>query len=196
MEIYIVKSGKETGPFTKEQITPMLDSGMVALTDLLWHEGLAGWIPVHQFLGVRPPLPISPPEIQENRLLHKSQKMAQPIRFWNVVTAVTLMATVTAAPAFIVSWLWQDDFRVRYSMHHEQAVVVLLCVFFFLLWTPLITGAWIIGKACRAPLPIIGRKNWFVVPVLAVLFLIGYSYYLCAPAMAPYRSFVMTGRPR
>lgn len=66
MEIYIGKSGKKTWPFTKEQITPMLDSGMVALTDLLCHEGLVGWIPVHQFLGVRPPLLISPRVTQSN----------------------------------------------------------------------------------------------------------------------------------
>jgi uncharacterized RDD family membrane protein YckC len=57
MEIYIAKSGKETGPFTKEQIPAMLESGMVMLTDSVWHEGLAGWIPIHQFLNVRPPIP-------------------------------------------------------------------------------------------------------------------------------------------
>jgi hypothetical protein len=55
MEIYIAKSGKEAGPFTKEGIASMLDSGMVTLTDLVWHKDLPDWIPVHEFLKDRPP---------------------------------------------------------------------------------------------------------------------------------------------
>lgn len=59
MEIYIAKSGCESGPFTEDQIQPMLRSGMLELTDKLWHKELTGWIPVHQFLKVSPPIPNS-----------------------------------------------------------------------------------------------------------------------------------------
>lgn len=62
MEIYIAKSGHETGPFTWEQVQPMLDSGMISLTDSLWHEELPDWIPVHRFLNVRPPPPPEDPQ--------------------------------------------------------------------------------------------------------------------------------------
>lgn len=65
MEIYIAKSGKEAGPFTKEQVAGMLDSGMVARGDSVWHEGLPAWIPVHEFLGVRPPVPVVVPDDSE-----------------------------------------------------------------------------------------------------------------------------------
>ena len=54
----IAKAGKETGPFTKDQIASMTESGMVSLSDSVWHEGMGDWTPVHQFLGVRPPVPV------------------------------------------------------------------------------------------------------------------------------------------
>jgi len=57
MEIYVAKSGRETGPFTLEQIQPMVDTGMLSLTDAVWYQDLPSWIPIHQFLNVRPPLP-------------------------------------------------------------------------------------------------------------------------------------------
>lgn len=57
MEIFVAKSGTETGPFTEAQIKPMLDSGMLDLKDSVWHKELTEWIPVYQFLGVRPPMP-------------------------------------------------------------------------------------------------------------------------------------------
>lgn len=56
-EIYIAKGGRESGPFTPEQLPSMLDSGMLCLTDSVWHQDLPSWIPVHQFLNVRPPVP-------------------------------------------------------------------------------------------------------------------------------------------
>lgn len=56
-EIYVAKDGRETGPFQEDQIVSMLDAGMLALTDSVWHKDVPGWIPVHQFLGRRPPLP-------------------------------------------------------------------------------------------------------------------------------------------
>lgn len=61
MEIYIAKSGRESGPYNQEQIQPMLDSGMLELTDSVWHKELPNWIPVHQFLEIRPPVPVAPP---------------------------------------------------------------------------------------------------------------------------------------
>lgn len=66
MQIYIAKSGHQTGPFAEEQVNSMLTAGMVELADLAWHEGLPDWIPLHQVLNIspaarhvmqRPPLP-------------------------------------------------------------------------------------------------------------------------------------------
>ena len=67
MQIYIAKSGQQTGPFSLEQLQSMLGSGMVTLTDSAWHEGLESWLPLHQVLNVSPPLPIAsqPPPLPD-----------------------------------------------------------------------------------------------------------------------------------
>lgn len=39
----------------------MLESGMVGLSDSVWHKGLPEWIPVYQFLEKRPPVPTCDP---------------------------------------------------------------------------------------------------------------------------------------
>jgi uncharacterized RDD family membrane protein YckC len=60
MEIFITKSGAEAGPFTEDQIKPMLDSGMLSPADLIWHKDLTEWTPLYQYLGIRPPIPVVP----------------------------------------------------------------------------------------------------------------------------------------
>jgi uncharacterized RDD family membrane protein YckC len=57
MEIFVAKAGRESGPFTKEQVNSMLDSALIGLEDSTWHEGLSEWIPVYQLLSLRPPVP-------------------------------------------------------------------------------------------------------------------------------------------
>ena len=57
MNIYIAKSGQQTGPFSEAQVESMLKSGTISLTDLAWHDGLSAWIPLHQVLNVSPPVP-------------------------------------------------------------------------------------------------------------------------------------------
>jgi hypothetical protein len=41
-KIYVAKDGMETGPFGEDQIAPMVDSGMLGLTDHVWHKDLTG----------------------------------------------------------------------------------------------------------------------------------------------------------
>jgi hypothetical protein len=56
MQIYVVKGGQQTGPFSEGQLESMLCSGMVSLTDLAWHVGLSEWLPLHEVLDVRVPV--------------------------------------------------------------------------------------------------------------------------------------------
>lgn len=64
MEIFIAKNNQQTGPFTSEQLNSMISAGMVQITDMAWHSELPNWIPLHQILGVCPPIPI-PAQPQE-----------------------------------------------------------------------------------------------------------------------------------
>jgi uncharacterized RDD family membrane protein YckC len=57
MEIYIAKDGKESGPYTADEIESLYQAHMIGLNDHVWHEGLEGWVPLYRFLGGRPPIP-------------------------------------------------------------------------------------------------------------------------------------------
>lgn len=50
MEIFILREGKETGPFTEEITQNMLKQGSVLINDLAWQPGMANWLPLHSVL--------------------------------------------------------------------------------------------------------------------------------------------------
>ena len=50
MEIYVNRNGQQFGPYTVEQVRENLAIGMLAPTDLAWHEGLAEWQAVAQLV--------------------------------------------------------------------------------------------------------------------------------------------------
>jgi uncharacterized RDD family membrane protein YckC len=51
MQILIAKDGKQTGPFSQEELRSMMDGGSLTRSDLCWHEGLPTWVPISQILG-------------------------------------------------------------------------------------------------------------------------------------------------
>ncbi len=67
MEIYILREGKETGPFTEEETQTLLKQGSAAIGDLAWQPGMAQWLPLHSVLypgpaQTTPQRPPPPPE--------------------------------------------------------------------------------------------------------------------------------------
>ncbi len=54
MEIYILRDGKETGPFTEENTQSLLKQGAVLISDLAWQPGMAQWLPLHSVLYPAP----------------------------------------------------------------------------------------------------------------------------------------------
>ncbi|HEX5177685.1 MAG TPA: GYF domain-containing protein [Chthoniobacteraceae bacterium] len=58
MDIYILRDGKEIGPFSEEATQTMLKQGSILINDLAWQPGMPQWIPLHNVLY--PPMPIAP----------------------------------------------------------------------------------------------------------------------------------------
>lgn len=50
MEIYILRDGKEAGPYSEEETQRMLKQGEVRITDLGWTKGMPEWVPLHSVL--------------------------------------------------------------------------------------------------------------------------------------------------
>lgn len=55
MELLVIRSDKQIGPFSQEQLVSMIEAGMIDPTDLAWHEGLAEWTPLNQIFDLSPP---------------------------------------------------------------------------------------------------------------------------------------------
>lgn len=50
MDIYILRDGKEIGPFNEETTQTLLKQGAVLINDLAWQPGMAQWSPLHSVL--------------------------------------------------------------------------------------------------------------------------------------------------
>lgn len=107
MQIYVAKSGQQTGPFSEEQLQSMLKSGMVSLSDSAWHDGLASWIPLHQVLNISPPLPVvaQPPPFSQSRTAVQSPSVGEPASFGIRFGAHIIDSIVTYVLAFIAGFI-------------------------------------------------------------------------------------------
>lgn len=57
MQIHVAKHGKQSGPYAVEQVQEMVRTGLLASTDLGWHDAMKEWAPLHSIpeLGLPPP---------------------------------------------------------------------------------------------------------------------------------------------
>lgn len=67
MDIYILRDGQQTGPYTEEGVHTLLKDGAAKLDDFAWRDGLANWQPLSSVLypksasGIFPPPPKDAP---------------------------------------------------------------------------------------------------------------------------------------
>ena len=60
MQIYVLRAGQQTGPYTPEQIRYELTAGSLRSSDLAWYEGASNWLPLFTVLGLSAPPPPLP----------------------------------------------------------------------------------------------------------------------------------------
>jgi hypothetical protein len=66
MDIYILRDGQETGPFSEETARTLLQQGDVAESDLAWRAGMVDWVPLSEVLGApSAPVAIAEPPSKE-----------------------------------------------------------------------------------------------------------------------------------
>src|SRR3954447_1250631 len=51
LQIYIHRTGQQTGPYSLDEIQSHLRSGALEGSDWAWHEGASGWIPLSSVPG-------------------------------------------------------------------------------------------------------------------------------------------------
>jgi len=65
MELYLHQNGEQVGPYTEEQIISMVSSGEISRDDIIWHEGLAEWQPIHSVVALPAPIAPQPAAVQQ-----------------------------------------------------------------------------------------------------------------------------------
>lgn len=74
MEIFVLRDGQQTGPFNEETIQTLYSRGGLAHSDMAWHKGLPGWIPLGEVLKPGSERPTSPPPAPVNSGVRSAPK--------------------------------------------------------------------------------------------------------------------------
>jgi hypothetical protein len=53
MQLFVTQKGQQAGPFPVETVKEMVQRQELSSTDLVWHEGAPGWMPLSSFMAVR-----------------------------------------------------------------------------------------------------------------------------------------------
>lgn len=104
MQIFIQHHGQQTGPFPVEQVRAGLANGTYLPTDLAWHEGASGWLPLSAILGIGSQ---APPVLPGNSGVNPSVVKTSGLAISSLVLGVLSFITVglTAIPAVICGHL-------------------------------------------------------------------------------------------
>lgn len=76
MQLYVTQKGQQAGPFPLETVKDMLQRNELLPTDLVWHEGAPGWMPLSSFMAVRetagtaPAVKDAPPPVHRGTAPH------------------------------------------------------------------------------------------------------------------------------
>ncbi len=94
MQIFIQHQGQECGPFTVDHVRANLANGIYQLSDLAWHEGAAGWLPLSTVPGFGDTLPGG---------IHPSAARTSGLAITSLVLGILALPTLglTAIPAVI-----------------------------------------------------------------------------------------------
>ena len=83
MKIRVTRNQTEFGPYDIADINGYLKLGSLLATDLAWHEGLSGWIPLCQIPGVRVPVkakaPLPPQTTRPGGSAHPNRYNLAPV---------------------------------------------------------------------------------------------------------------------
>lgn len=104
MQIFIQHNGQQTGPFPIEHVRAGLANGTYQSSDLAWHEGASGWLPLSTIPGIGNN---APPVLPGNFPANPSGTRTSPLAIWSLVLGILALPTagLTAIPAVICGHL-------------------------------------------------------------------------------------------
>lgn len=100
---HVNRRGQKLGPFTRDQIQDMLNSGMLSTDDLYWKEGNQDWLTIRNaFQRTNPPLMIP----QAERRASAANLSSVYPGFWLRLGAYLIDSVLSSVVIFIAAFLW------------------------------------------------------------------------------------------
>jgi hypothetical protein len=122
MQLYVTQKGQQAGPFPMETVKEMLQRGELFPTDLVWHEGAAGWMPLSSFMAVREaagPASAAPP----------IQRLAAPAPAQNSEAAMRALAGIHGTQGMSAPQLQAEIQRGGVFVRYYYCISILVMTF-------------------------------------------------------------------
>ncbi|WP_051945119.1 CD225/dispanin family protein [Verrucomicrobium sp. BvORR106] len=105
---YVGKDGRQSGPFTLEELRAMVGKDQLHVDDLVWKEGMPQWIQAGALPGLfgsaavpPPPLGISPPGAQASHGYPPPTFEEVPSYLWQSIVLLLLCCPLFGIPAVV-----------------------------------------------------------------------------------------------
>ena len=168
MKFFVLKDGVQQGPYSAGEIQDRLDDGRLLPTDLSWHEGAAGWQPIHSVPSATPSAGGAPLAVVQSlppKLERYAPRRLQPYyaddherdkrnEGFNPAISGWIVFGIAIGGLVCFSYLWLP------------VAIVLFFVVFVLSIVALVKGRVASGAIMLCALVIIGPVAGFVAPLI------------------------------
>src|SRR5215510_563645 len=98
MQVHVRRGYGTDGPYSLEQLQDMLDGGAVTFDDIVWVEGIEGWISLDQVEGIYlRPAPELGPELG-GALVEEAPQTRPWVRYWARSVDIALVCIIVGIP--------------------------------------------------------------------------------------------------
>src|SRR5262245_61156664 len=94
MQIHVRRGYGSDGPYSLEQLRDMLDGGAVTFDDIVWVEGIEGWIPLNQVEGIY----LRPAPEFGGALVEEAPQTRPWVRYWARSIDIALICIIVVIP--------------------------------------------------------------------------------------------------
>src|SRR5262245_9462579 len=125
MQIHVRRGYGTDGPYSLEQLQDMLDGGAITFDDIVWVEGIEGWIPLDQVEGIYlRPAPELGPELG-GALVEEGPQTRPWVRYWARSIDIALICIIVGIP---IGAVLPDGLNNRLVDQLSQFLAVMLWI--------------------------------------------------------------------
>ena len=123
MQLYVTQKGQQAGPFPIETVKGMLERKELTPTDLVWHEGAPGWMPLSSFMAVQQ---VSGPVVQAPPV---QPAAARPVHVPHSDAVIRALAGIKGLEGMTLADIQAEVQRGGVFVRYQYCISVLVMTF-------------------------------------------------------------------